>query len=188
MSSDPIMELSNVDTAALLPSSVTGDPEMVAVLAALDQIWQQFAATVGNLGLLATIDQQPEAVVDKLAYQVHVDYWDDSWPLATKRQVVKDSIRLHGIAGTRGAVEDVIDAVWAGGATVQEWWEYGGEPGTFQVIPTDSQTAAQVTQFIESIRKVKRATDHVAIVTNNDLGDSTVHADLIIHTYQSYRG
>lgn len=188
MSSDPLMELANVDTAALLPASVTGDPEMVAVLAALDRIWQQFAPIVPNLGLLAAIDLQPEAVVDKLAYQSHVDYWNDSWPLATKRQVVKDSIRLHRIAGTRGAVEDVIDAVWDGGATVQEWWEYGGEPGTFQVIPTDSQTAAQVTQFIDSIRKVKRATDHVSIVTNNDLGESDVHADLLIHTFQSYRG
>jgi phage tail P2-like protein len=186
MSDTPLMTLANVDMAALLPASVGSDPDVIALCAALDGEWQAIAAALPTLGVLATISQQPADVLDRLAWQFHVDYWDATWDVATKRQTIIDSIRLHMIAGTRGAVDDVIDHIWGGGAFVLEWWEYGGEPGTFQVVLTTQQTQDAVEDFIRSIRKVKRATDHLTIVQVDDYGDVPVRAGAAYHEWKNF--
>jgi phage tail P2-like protein len=186
MNSGALMELSSVDTAALMPGCVGKDPEISAALGATDRFWRELAAAIPTLGVLATIQQQPDEVLEKLAWQFHVDYWESSWSLATKRVVIIDSIRLHRIAGTRGAVEDVIARIWGDGALVYEWWEYGGEPGTFTVLLTNEQTQGAVTDFVRSIRKVKRATDHLTISIVNDLGTATVRAAAVYHEWVNY--
>lgn len=182
-----LMDLSNVDTASIMPSSVSSDADVVAMLKALDGFWREIAAAIPTLGVLATIDKQPDAVVDKLAYQFHVDYYDASWPIERKRQVVINSIRLHRIAGTRGAVEDIISSIWGDGAVLTEWWEYGGEPGTFQVALASLQTQATISSFVESIRKVKRATDHLTVIVSNDVGTANINAGIVYHQYSYYR-
>ena len=187
MSSDPLMELANVDTAALLPSSISSDANLSAVAGALDLLWQTIGPVVPTLGVLATIAEQPEDVVDRLAYQFHVDYYDETWDITKKRAAVINSIRLHRLAGTRGAVEDVLRDVWGNGATVMEWWEFGGEPGTFDVIITDPLLEPLVLQMTASLRKVKRATDHLTISTLNDVGTATIYAGAVYHQYDHYR-
>lgn len=184
--SDALMDLSSVDTAALLPSSVSSDLNIAAMLTALDAEWKAIATAIPLLGVLATIDLQPEEVVDRLAYDFHVDYYPADAELSIKRQIVKDSVRLHRIAGTRGAVEDVIRSVWGDGAILSEWWEHGGEPGTFRVTLTNGQTQGNVEAFLFSIRKVKRATDHLQMVIPNDCDPGPTHWAAVHHTWTDY--
>lgn len=184
---NPLMDITNVDTASLISRIVGEDPDVHAVLKVLDDRWRSIAAAVPTLGVIATIDQQPEEVVDKLAYQFHVDYYPQDASLELKRQIVKDSIRLHRVAGTRGAVEDVIRHIWGDGAIVSEWWEHGGEPGTFMVALTNEQTQANVTEFLRSIRHVKRATDHLTIATVNECDPGTLNWAAVYHEYRTYR-
>jgi phage tail P2-like protein len=184
--SDPLMTLADVDTTRLLPAPLAEDPDVQAFSAALDPEWQAIAAAIPLLGVLATIDQQPDEVVDRLAWQFHVDYWEPDWSVETKRQVVIDSIRLHRIAGTRGAVDDVIDSIWGGDAIVQEWWEYGGDPGTFRVVLATEQTEVSIARFVASIRKVKRATDHLTILQQEDYGQAGVYAGPVYHEWKSF--
>jgi phage tail P2-like protein len=187
MSDEPVMDIANIDTTALLPSSISSDPDIQALCAALDARWQEIAPVIPLFGVLATIDQQPDAVLDKLAYQFHVDYYDTTWDLAKKRSAVINSIRLHRVAGTRGAVEDVIDSIWSGGALLSEWWEHGGEPGTFRVVLTNGQTQDNLTLFLASIQKMKRATDHLEIVSTTDAESASINFGAAQHWYRSYR-
>lgn len=182
-----LMELSNVDTTRLMPSVIAEDPDAAALMQALDGLWQEISAGINLWRILATIEQQPEEVVDKLAWQFHVDYWRDDWSLEVKRKAVINSIRLHRIAGTRGAVEDVIRDIWGNGAILTEWWEFGGEPGTFEVALTNSQTQSDIEEFVKSIKPVKRATDHLTITTLNDVGQAEVNAGAVLHIYTYYR-
>lgn len=185
--SDALMDITNVDTASLLPSSIAEDADIKAMLAALDAFWREIAPAIPTLGVLAAIDQQPDAVLDELAYQFHVDYYDAAWPVPTKRQVIINSIRLHRIAGTRGAVEDVIDSIWPDEAVLSEWWEHGGEPGTFQVALASGVTQENINKFIAMIRKVKRATDHLTITILNECDPGDVNTSAVYHQYKSYR-
>lgn len=183
---ESLMSLETVETAELLPGVLRDDPDAAAIMRALDVEWKAIAAAIPLLGVLATIDRQSESVVDRLAYQFHVDYYDLAWPVETKRKAVIDSIRLHRIAGTRGAVDDVISAIWGDGAIISEWWEHGGEPGTFDVVLTSGLTQAAVDAFTSSIRKVKRATDHFTVATLTETEPAGTHIGAVYHQVSTY--
>ncbi|MCE5199913.1 MAG: phage tail protein I [Armatimonadota bacterium] len=177
----PNMELANLESRRLLPQNLSTDEVLSAILNATDTYWQELAVAIPTLAILATIDQQPENVIDDLAWQFHVDYWNAGWDLATKRTAVKNSFRLHKLAGTRGAVNDLIRIIWGDGAIVSEWWQHGGEPGTFDVTLTNGISQAAVNEFVASIRMVKRATDHINVSIPTIVPDSGLHIAPVVH-------
>jgi phage tail P2-like protein len=65
-----------------------------------------------------------ETLVDILAWQFHVDFYDRTQPLEFRRQLVWNSIQWHMRKGTVKLVEDVLNMFWPGGATLLEWYEY----------------------------------------------------------------
>ena len=78
------------------------------------------------------LDELPEEIVDELAWQYHVDFYDYSADIEKKRALVRQAIAWHKRKGTPAAVEEVCTAVFQT-ARVFENWEYGGEPYHFQV-------------------------------------------------------
>ncbi|PWL97415.1 MAG: phage tail protein I [Clostridiales bacterium] len=78
------------------------------------------------------IDKLSSNLVDALAVQFHVDYYDKGLPLDTRRSLVKNSMRLHLRKGTKGVVQEMVQTIFASGV-VQEWYEYGGDPYYFRV-------------------------------------------------------
>ena len=102
------------------------------------------------------IDELAENVVDNLAVQLHVDFYDYTLPVAKKRALVKQSIAWHQIKGTKAAVEQVIQTVFNQGH-VQEWFEYGGSPYHFRVdvIESDDIDAATIGQVVKAINSTK---------------------------------
>jgi phage tail P2-like protein len=184
------MSLETVDTAALLPSAITADDDARALLAALDANWRAIAAALPLLPLIATLDAQPSEVIDSLAYQYHVDYYDQAMPLSTRRDLVRNAISFHRQAGTRGAVEDFIRTIWGDGASIREWFEVDPplEPGVFLVTLSGSLAEADITEFLKSIRAVKRATDHVLIQTSGGTTAMSIPitASAVMSITQSY--
>lgn len=65
-----------------------------------------------------------ENLVDILAWQFHVDFYDPRKPLEFKKQLVQDSIIWHKTKGTVALVQWVLDTYWPGGATIEEWFDY----------------------------------------------------------------
>lgn len=78
------------------------------------------------------IDKLSSNLVDALAVQFHVDYYDKGLPLDTRRALVKNSMRWHLRKGTKGVVQEMVQTIFASGV-VQEWYEYGGDPYYFRV-------------------------------------------------------
>jgi len=72
-------------------------------------------------------DECPMAFLPWLAKALSVDVWDDNWPDGIKRQALKQSLYLHRIKGTVGAVERMVKLMGYEGATVTE----GIEPATY---------------------------------------------------------
>lgn len=73
----------------------------------------------------------PENLLPWLAWTVHVDAWDDAWPVSIKRGMIAASIDIHRHKGTRYAVDKMLDVLGLGdSAEVVEWHQASPLPGT----------------------------------------------------------
>ena len=77
-------------------------------------------------------DSCPSSLLPYLAWAFSVDRWDEKWPEIIKRQAIKDAWFIHRHKGTAGALRRVVEPL---GYLIRitEWWQNGGEPGTFRL-------------------------------------------------------
>ena len=116
----------------ILPENLLADEKVYAAAKAVDDELQRLIASCVEVLHLPRLDELPEEVVDLLAWEWHVDFYEPSADIATKRQLVRESIAWHRIKGTKAAVEKMARTVFKGGV-VTEWFEYGGEPYHFRI-------------------------------------------------------
>ena len=139
-----------------LPQSL--DKENVQEVAkVVDDTLLSFDKTIAEVLIYPAIDMLGSELINTLAIQMHCDFYDDTLPLAVRRNLVKNSIAWHRIKGTPAAVEQMIQTVYQTGV-VEEWFEYGGEPFFFKVNLGDSQIT---TQKIKNLIKMINASKNV---------------------------
>lgn len=135
-----IKDLTSISLLDILPSNLLEDPQVSAAARALDAELQAVTRATAETLHLPRLDELPETVVDLLAWQWHVDFYEPlGLDIATKRRLVKESIAWHRTKGTPAAVEKMLKAVW-GSAHIEEWFEYGGSPGCFRVDIATTET------------------------------------------------
>ncbi|MGE1480868.1 phage tail protein I [Escherichia coli] len=78
-------------------------------------------------------DTCPANLLPWLAWSYSVDRWDDKWPEATKRAVIRDAYFIHCHKGTIGAIRRVVEPLGYL-IEVREWWQLNEEPGTFRIV------------------------------------------------------
>nr|DAV63447.1 MAG TPA: tail protein [Caudoviricetes sp.] len=102
------------------------------------------------------IDDLPEALIDHLAAQIHVDNYDKAAPLSVKRKQVKMSFILHRLRGTKYAVETAVNMIYSGGH-VKEWFEYNGHPYHFAISAGENEISSNMNfkQIMKSINAAK---------------------------------
>lgn len=83
------------------------------------------------------IDSLPEQVLDALAYDFNVEWYDYEGTLSEKRRTIRECMQVHRYKGTKYAVETALRSVYEE-VRVAEWFEYGGQPYHFKVIIYDS--------------------------------------------------
>lgn len=104
------------------------------------------------------IDELSSALIDALAIQFHVDFYDTTLPLDKRRSLVKNSVRWHMRKGTKGVVQELVQTVFDSGI-VKEWFGYEGEPYHFRV---DLLSAPEITpENIDLIVKVVNTVKNV---------------------------
>ena len=137
-------DLQSVSLLDILPPNLLADKKINAAARALDDELQKITAATRNALLLPRLDELSEEVIDLLAWQWHVDFYEPiGMDIETKRKLIKNSIAWHRIKGTPAAVEQVVSAVFDT-SHVQEWFEYGGKPYHFKVITEDVTTDPNV--------------------------------------------
>lgn len=115
-----------------LPEVLRNDGNMAALATAVAQVLAARPEEIRQLSIYPRIDELPEGLLDILAYDFKVDWWDGDYTLEEKRQTLKDSWRVHRMLGTKAAVEAAISAIYPN-TVVEEWFEYGGEPYHFRL-------------------------------------------------------
>ena len=140
-----------------VPPALRHDQRIVALARAVAEQLQNNAALIRqHAGLFYQIDELCETVLDMLAGDLHVDWYDYTDDLETKRNVIKNSVYVHRHLGTPAAIKRVLEDCFGDGM-VEEWFDYGGEPYHFRVR-SDSVEAvyANLDRFLELVDKVKR--------------------------------
>jgi len=84
------------------------------------------------LALYGRIDELDETMLDILAWDFKIDWWDGDAPLEKKREVFKSHFIVHRTLGSVGAVGTAITSRYEG-ARMTEWSEYGGQPYHFKI-------------------------------------------------------
>jgi phage tail P2-like protein len=141
--------------------------------------------------IYARIDELPEDVLDVLAYDFKVDWWDKSLTLAEKRATLKASWAVHRLLGTAAAVETALGAIYPG-TVVDEWFSYSGDPYHFMLrIPVDytaldTTKHARVLSLVAFYKNLRSVLDEVeyygssgaasAYATTAFLGCEIVHS------------
>lgn len=144
-------KLSDIVLQEIAPPSINRDKNVQAICAAIDAEMRKLARQTELVLLLPRLDELPEELVDELAWQYHVDFYDYSADLTKKRNLVRQAIAWHKRKGTPAAVEEVCTAAFKT-AKVFENWEYGGEPYHFQVRLIEEGIPNQV--VIDSLIRV----------------------------------
>lgn len=155
----------------ILPKNISADNNIQELSSVLDDELQKICKVVDNLNLIDKIDVLPEEIVNLLAWQWHVDYYDNTLPLQNKRRLVKESIRVHKTKGTAWAVENVVKSA-LGDSCVEEWYEYSGEPYHFRLtnITADiagPKTLEQLMRAIDSVKNVRSTLDEIIFKREN---------------------
>lgn len=115
-----------------LPESISGDKEIQAITIAIQEQLQTIQKQSSLILLLPRLGELSEVLIDELAWEYHVDFYRTELPLEKKRSLVRQAIAWHRIKGTPAAVESVCSAVFQS-ASVEENWQYDGEPYHFKV-------------------------------------------------------
>lgn len=158
--------INGVKLEDLLPQNMRADAGVIAAARALDGELSAVTAAIEECVLIARVDELPEQVIDLLAWQWHVDFYDYNLSLDKKRSLVKKSLDMHRIKGTPAAVEAVVTAAFKS-AKVVENWEYGGQPYHFKVemvregMPSRNELES-LSRSINAVKNVRSWIDEIS--------------------------
>lgn len=181
-------ELQHTSLLDILPQNLLRDEQIKAAAQALDAELQKITAATKEALLLPRLDELPEAVIDLLAWQWHVDFYDDLKTLQGKRNAICKSIELHRIKGTRLAVEMALRMIYSSGI-IQEWFEYDGKPYHFRVQHTNPDTVSheeieRLLRVIYAVKNVRSVLEDIGFDRHVKIG---LHYGVAISTNKAYR-
>jgi len=105
--------------------SIAYDEQVQAASSAFDtQMYEIIDDTGAVLFIPNILGLTDETLVDILAWQFHVDFYDKTQPLEFRKELIQNSIIWHRTKGTVQLVNDVINTYWPGGGYLQEWFQY----------------------------------------------------------------
>lgn len=169
--------LRDLDVKKLLPNSLHKDKFTIALLRAFyEEVLSILDKTEENLLSF------PDSLLDLLAFEKHVDFYDPSLPIEQKRQLIDRSRFFHRQKGTPAAVEDLIITLFGEGKVV-EWFEYDGQPYHFKVVTNNrSVTQEKAQEFIKALNSVKRLTAILDKVELTQTEDMNIYFAGVLHT------
>ena len=172
-------DMYTVDFSEYLPEPLKRDPKMKAFAAAVTEQMLTVSGNIDNVLIYSRIDELPEELVDILAYDMHVDWYDYSFPLNIKRDILKRSVRVHKKMGTKYAVEKALGALYPQ-SEVEEWYEYEGEPHHFHIVcdVTSNRITASYRDIVNAVKMYKRLSSWMDEVTYQ----SSIYIKILTHT------
>lgn len=173
----PGRDIYSVNFADYLPETLKRDSKMKALAAAVTEQMLGVSAEIDKVLIYARMDELPEELIDILAYDMHVDWYDYAYPLEIKRNLVKSSVKVHKKMGTVYAVETAIRAIYPE-SRIEEWFEYGGKPFHFRVILNAGTQNVQIDMedMLKKINIYKRLSAHIDSINTERTKKTKIYA------------
>lgn len=152
----------------VLPEVLKGDNSTLSLSKVTASILAEDKDKLQRLIIYACIDDLPEDLLDILAYDFKVDWWDPNYTLEEKRRTLKESWHVHRTMGTKAAVVKAISAIYPE-TRVLEWWEYDGKPYHFRLLidstyegvdPEKHRRVLERVDFYKALRSVLDAIEY----------------------------
>lgn len=149
------MDTKSINLLSLQSRMMQKDVTVQGMTASLNPQFIQAADQIINALIFTRIDELPESVLDILAWQFNVDWYEPDSLIEAKRKAINDALIIKKTQGTPAAVQRVIE-IYFGDGYVEEWFDYGGQPGYFRVVTNNaSATGDQAALLIRAVDKVK---------------------------------
>lgn len=126
-----------------------------------------------SIRIIKNIDEVPAQFLPFLAYQKSVDYWDNNWQDALKRQVIKSSREQHKIKGTAAAIKRALEP-FGYEVKLVEWFQVEPNltPGTFNLEldligkSLDQEVYNEVNRLVSDAKAASRHLANLTIAAN----------------------
>ncbi|EFV78942.1 hypothetical protein HMPREF1013_00826 [Bacillus sp. 2_A_57_CT2] len=174
-----MINLDNFSMKQILPQSLQGSDEDKAIAESITAMLRELFRLNESLDFSDSI---PEHLLDMIAYEEHVDFYDSSLSIEQKRELIRRSYFFHRKKGTPSAVEELIQLLFGEGV-VQEWFEYDGMPGYFKVVTTNTAVTEELAdQFVRALDSVKRKSAWLEKVEISQTESMNIYFGGVIHT------
>ena len=155
--------MANYGLLDIVPENLLEDKHIRKITDVIDAALKDIYPETAYPALISRIDELDSDTIDSLAWQWHVDFYDEDLSLEVRRELVKKSIDYHRHMGTNYAVDGVIKTCFQN-AEIQENWEYGGNPYCFKVITIhagipDEDELGRIVQAINSVKNTRSSLD-----------------------------
>lgn len=143
----------------LIQNDLKRNPETQAIAYAVLQEKRRLIDLVERTRLMSDVDNLEERILDYLAVELRTPAYKDTFPIETKRKLIKGTLSFYAKLGTPSAVNWVIRSVFGNG-NIEEWFSYDGEPHYFRVnIPAAGMVTPEVMDELRwMLDAVKRLT------------------------------
>lgn len=130
---------------------------------------KEFQKYTERIVLSSNVDNLPEDILDILALQYRIPYYDSDFKIGIKRNLVKEGYQWVMTSGTTGCVNRLIEAIFGNGNVI-EWYESdsGIKEGEFDVeINEKDITEDIVKDFARILKDAKNSHNKLRQVVNN---------------------
>lgn len=192
------MKITELTLLALQTAFMRNDPTTQAMCAAVEGelrdtavnaygllMYQALAPTVDSpfydknkdKGFAFKLEDTPfgNALLDELAWQFHVDFYDKTLDFHRRKEIVRQAIKIHRIKGTPQAVLDLLKTSFPSDTQLLEWFTYGGEPYHFKII-TSTLNNVNMGSFLRALNSVKNARSYLDGVQLYESIDSAIYS------------
>lgn len=134
----------------------------------------------------------PSKFLPFLAQQLSVDSWEADWSEAQKRDTVMESLGIHRVKGTIGAVRRALSAIGIG-VRLQEWFNQmpAGDPYTYQLLLNITQVGlnqddlAKMLNVVAATKNLRSHLSEIRITATSraravSAGASSIGSDIVV--------
>lgn len=164
-----------------LPSVLQNDTSMQALASSISSVLAARPVEIDLLRVYTQIDSLPEELLDILAYDFKIDWYDPTYmTLEEKRKTVKNSWRVHRTLGTKGAVESALSAIYENSEVV-EWFDYDGDPFHFKIQidanyeDIDQEKYARVISLVSFYKNLRSVLDEVEFLATGGTASEYIY-------------
>lgn len=172
-----MISLQQVGFSSLLPPNLQ-DTQTRALGAAWDKAFRRLVDYVERVSMtFAFVMELDEEMADHLCLSLDIKGYKADLSLQKKRLLIRSALLNYSRMGTKAALEDAVGIIH-GGTSVQENWEYGGQPYFFRVaVDAGQEKVAEnpVGRLLDTIMEYKNARSWLQGITVDVIEPGSVY-------------